>query len=106
LWAIKGTYVSVEPFHLFRYLDEETFRYNERKLTNAERFRPRPWVSRGEASDLEPSDLSGGRVMAEQNEQEKVEAKEPRPPKPPGRRKFQRLLKQVINAPPLKKDEI
>ncbi len=29
--AIKGTYVSVEPFHLFRYLDEESFRFNERK---------------------------------------------------------------------------
>jgi len=29
--AIKGTYVSVEPFHLFRYLDEQAFRYNERK---------------------------------------------------------------------------
>jgi hypothetical protein len=29
--AIKGTYVSVEPFHLFRYLDEEVFRFNERK---------------------------------------------------------------------------
>src|SRR6266567_6968304 len=26
--AIKGTYVAVEPFHLFRYLDEESFRYN------------------------------------------------------------------------------
>lgn len=25
--AIKGTYVSVEPFHLFRYLDEQSFRY-------------------------------------------------------------------------------
>ncbi len=36
--AIKGTYVSVEPFHLFRYLDEQAFRYNERKLTDAERF--------------------------------------------------------------------
>jgi len=36
--AIKGTYVSVEPFHLFRYLDEQTMRYNERKLTDAERF--------------------------------------------------------------------
>src|SRR6266850_6449704 len=36
--AIKGTYVSVEPFHLFRYLDEESFRYNERKATDAERF--------------------------------------------------------------------
>src|SRR5439155_3992505 len=36
--AIHGTYVSVKPFHLFRYLDEETFRYNLRKLTDAERF--------------------------------------------------------------------
>jgi len=24
----SGTYVSVEPFHLFRYLDEQAFRYN------------------------------------------------------------------------------
>src|SRR5262249_40034573 len=36
--AIKGTYVSVEPFHLFRYLDEQSFRYNERKATDAQRF--------------------------------------------------------------------
>lgn len=36
--ALKGTYVSVEPFHLFRYLDEQAFRFNERKLTDAERF--------------------------------------------------------------------
>ena len=36
--TIKGTYVSVEPFHLFRYLDEQSFRYNERHLTDAERF--------------------------------------------------------------------
>jgi transposase-like protein len=28
---LKGTYVSVEPFHLFRYLDEEAYRFNERK---------------------------------------------------------------------------
>jgi len=31
--AIKGTYVSIEPFHLFRYLDEQTFRFNNRKGT-------------------------------------------------------------------------
>jgi transposase-like protein len=36
--SIKGTYVSVEPYHLFRYLDEQSFRYNERKSTDAERF--------------------------------------------------------------------
>ena len=29
--GLKGTYVAVEPFHLFRYLDEQMFRYNNRK---------------------------------------------------------------------------
>jgi hypothetical protein len=29
--TIKGTYISVEPFHLHRYLDEQAFRFNERK---------------------------------------------------------------------------
>jgi transposase-like protein len=29
--GINGTYVSVEPFHLFRYLDEQMFRYNNLK---------------------------------------------------------------------------
>jgi len=37
--SIHGTYVSVEPFHLFRYLDEQSFRYNERKATDRERFK-------------------------------------------------------------------
>src|SRR5204862_7633801 len=36
--AIKGTYVSVEPFHLFRYLDEQAFRFNNRVMNDAERF--------------------------------------------------------------------
>lgn len=36
--GLRGTYVSVEPFHLFRYLDEQAFRFNARKLSNAERF--------------------------------------------------------------------
>ena len=36
--ALKGSYVSVEPFHLFRYLDEQAFRFNRRKLTDAARF--------------------------------------------------------------------
>ena len=35
---LNGTYVSVEPFHLFRYLDEQSYRFNNRKLTDAERF--------------------------------------------------------------------
>lgn len=29
--SLHGTYVSVEPFHLFRYLDEQSYRYNHRK---------------------------------------------------------------------------
>jgi transposase-like protein len=32
--GINGTYVSVEPFHLFRYLDEQAFRFNNRKDMN------------------------------------------------------------------------
>jgi transposase-like protein len=36
--SIKGTYVSVEPFHLFRYLDEQTFRFNSRHGNDGERF--------------------------------------------------------------------
>jgi transposase-like protein len=36
--GLHGTYISVEPFHLFRYLDEQAFRYNTRKATDAERF--------------------------------------------------------------------
>lgn len=36
--TLGGTYVSVDPLHLFRYLDEQCFRYNFRKLTDGERF--------------------------------------------------------------------
>jgi ISXO2 transposase-like protein/transposase-like zinc ribbon protein len=36
--GLGGTYISVEPFHLFRYIDEQAFRYNNRKLTDAQRF--------------------------------------------------------------------
>jgi transposase-like protein len=36
--GINGTYVSVEPFHLFRYLDEQMYRFNNRKLNDGERF--------------------------------------------------------------------
>ena len=32
--GLNGTYISVEPFHLFRYLDEQTFRYNNREEMN------------------------------------------------------------------------
>jgi transposase-like protein len=41
--GLKGTYVAVEPFHLFRYLDEQVFRFNNRAtkynpLSDADRF--------------------------------------------------------------------
>lgn len=41
--GLNGTYVSVEPFHLSRYVDEQVFRFNnrkdgDRKITDAERF--------------------------------------------------------------------
>jgi transposase-like protein len=43
--GLNGTYISVEPFHLFRYVDEQVFRYNNRggkkredRITDADRF--------------------------------------------------------------------
>ena len=36
--TIKGTYVSIEPFHLFRYLDEQAHRFNERDGNDKSRF--------------------------------------------------------------------
>jgi len=37
--GLKGTYISVEPFHLFRYVDEQAFRYNNRKdMDDSDRF--------------------------------------------------------------------
>ena len=41
--GLKGTYVAVEPFHLFRYVDEQVFRYNQRgtkekPMKDADRF--------------------------------------------------------------------
>ncbi len=36
--GLNGTYISVQPFHLFRYLDERVFAFNERGLTDLGRF--------------------------------------------------------------------
>jgi transposase-like protein len=36
--GLHGTYVSVEPFHLYRYLEEQVFRFNNRHVTDADRF--------------------------------------------------------------------
>lgn len=37
--ALKGTYVQVAPFHLHRYVDEQTWRFNARKTTDGNRFK-------------------------------------------------------------------
>jgi transposase-like protein len=38
--GLRGTYIAVEPFHLFRYVDEQVFRYNNRKqMDDYDRFR-------------------------------------------------------------------
>lgn len=38
--SISGTYVSVEPYHLFRYLDEQAYRFNNRKeMDDFDRFK-------------------------------------------------------------------
>jgi hypothetical protein len=50
------------------------------------------------------SNLSGGGVVSEQNDKAE-DRKEPKPKKPPGYRTFEKLLKQVVKAPPLKKRE-
>jgi transposase-like protein len=37
--GLNGTYISVEPYHLFRYVDEQAFRFNNRNdMDDADRF--------------------------------------------------------------------
>lgn len=36
--SLQRTYISMEPFHLFRYIDHQVFRYNKRHGTDADRF--------------------------------------------------------------------
>jgi transposase-like protein len=36
--GLTGTYIAVEPFHLDRYVGEQVFRYNNRLISDAERF--------------------------------------------------------------------
>ncbi len=36
--TIRGTYVSIDPFHVFRYLDEQAFRFNNRRASDGDRF--------------------------------------------------------------------
>lgn len=52
---LKGTYISVEPFHLFRYLDEQVYRYNNR----GNKDNP---VNDGERFELALSQIAGKRL--------------------------------------------
>lgn len=36
--SLKGSYVAVGPFHPFRYIGEQAFRYNNRTMTETLRF--------------------------------------------------------------------
>ena len=36
--TLKGTYISVDPWHLHRYCEEQAFRFNVRKMNDGERF--------------------------------------------------------------------
>jgi transposase-like protein len=36
--GLGGTYISVQPYHLFRYLDEQVYRYNHREMPDGARF--------------------------------------------------------------------
>ena len=70
--GLGGTYVSVEPFHLYRYIDEQAFRYNTRKDTQREHHQHHQRLSplhdgvvsdlsdRWEAVDVQTVDREGG----------------------------------------------
>ena len=47
------------------------------------------------------TDLSGGGVMSKQSGKAE-DTKNPKPKKPPGYRNFEKVLKQVVKAPPMK----
>jgi len=53
--GLGGTYVAVEPFHLFRYVDEQAFRFNNRKDSNRK-------MSDSERFDIALSQIAGKRL--------------------------------------------
>jgi hypothetical protein len=61
--TLGGAYVSVEPYNLFRYLDELGYRFNSRYLTDGQRF------------DMAPRQIAGRRLTWDQFEG-KIEALE------------------------------
>ncbi len=59
--GISGTYVSVEPFHLFRYLDEQAYRFNNRKKPMDDSARFYDLLSRVAGRRVTYSELTGAR---------------------------------------------
>ena len=49
--TIHGTYISIEPFHLFRCLDEQAFRFNNREMNDPREVRPGRRLGVREAPD-------------------------------------------------------
>jgi len=54
--GLHGTYVSVEPFHLYRYIDEQAFRFNNR----VNKDNP---IHDGQRFQMMLSQVTGKRVM-------------------------------------------
>jgi len=84
---LHGTYVSVELFHLFRYLEEQMFRFNNRgnresKISDADRFQ------------LALSQIAGKRLTFAE-----VTAKwEKRPSKPSYRKRGRKPVSRAVSA--------
>jgi len=57
--GLKGTYVAVEPFHLFRYVDEQVFRYNNRATK-------KHFVGDGDRFEMVMQHIAGKRLTYEQ----------------------------------------
>jgi hypothetical protein len=88
---------------LFRYLDEQTFRYNERKMADCKRFQTVLGSISRKRLTWNKSDLSEGRVTSTPETRDKGAAEDKgKPRRTPGFGKFEKLLKQVVNAPPLR----
>ena len=59
--SLSGTYVAVEPYHLHRYVDEQVFRYNNRRgKADGDRVCKSLIADRGEAADLCGGHWQGG----------------------------------------------
>jgi transposase-like protein len=62
--SLSGTYVAVEPFHMDSYVDEQVFRYNNRRNMN-DSMRMKKVVSQVTGKRLTYSELTGKEAGAE-----------------------------------------